>query len=204
MSNEINVSSERNVNSDYFTAPPTDTLKKEEAAAAPATGVTAQTEHNVMDLINSDPQLKGLYDQLVTEFSEKSEEEVFTLAVLIRTLIALSQALQGAATAMAERLSRVTEKLNAYTKLQTQIPILTVGGPMWGGDNQDDRDKRSEINGKFSNMLEAVRANKGMEEDKAKKIQTLLQSMKDAGTAASDFTGTFIDLIRTISTKITQ
>lgn len=65
-------------------------------------------------------------------------------------------------------------------------------------------DQRAQINQAFANLLEALRANKSIDADQIKRLQTLLQQMKDSGTATSDYISTFIDLLRSISQKISQ
>jgi hypothetical protein len=69
-------------------------------------------------------------------------------------------------------------------------------------DRADERADRNSINKRFQSMLEALRANKGITEDQAKRAQALLQQMKDASSQTSDFIGSFLDLMRSISQKI--
>jgi len=156
---------------------------------------------NDMDLetlFQKNPDLKKAFTNMSNIVFDRniSNADTITMQELISCLIELGQALQKAAAVYANRLTKVTEKMNVYSKQMTQIPVVLKGDV--GGSDDDRRN----WNSSFSNMLEAVRANKGIEEDKAKKIQTFLQSMKDASQSANDFVGTFIDLLRGISQKI--
>jgi tRNA C32,U32 (ribose-2'-O)-methylase TrmJ len=63
---------------------------------------------------------------------------------------------------------------------------------------------RARMNQTFTDMLEAIRANKGVEEDKAKKVQALLQQIKDASAAQSDYINSLIDLLRSINQKVSR
>jgi len=204
MSNVSNVPN-RGISPDYSSdLPPAASSAKKEAQEATAKASSATVD--IDELIKNDPHLKALFDKLVKAFSEEPDEVKFSISQVVQSLIQLSQALSNAAVAYADRLSKITEKMNAYTKLQTQIPVVLKGGKdeVYGGDDDKSRAARSEANQKFANMLEAVRANKGLEEDKAKKVQTMLQGLKDGGTSSSDFVGSFIDLVRGIGSKIAQ
>lgn len=100
--------------------------------------------------------------------------------------------LSGFATAQPSENQVVASDASALLNLAKQLRLNEV----------DARQVENRMNQKFGNMLEAIRANKGLEEDKAKKIQAVLQSMKNAEQSTNDFIGTFIDLVRDISQKI--
>jgi|GEM_PF-2737797 len=199
----MNVSESKGIGGYTFT--PADPKKNESLPAVTTASETAlnREDLNPEELIMQDPALKELFNKLTETFVETTKEEKFSIGRVISLLIELSQALQTAATAFAERLSKITEKLNAYTILQTQITVLGKEHAP-GNDEKVQSEYISSINAKLSNMLEAIRNYRGMEEDKAKKVQTLLQGLKDGGSSASDFVTAFIDLLRGIGAKINQ
>lgn len=138
-------------------------------------------------------------------YLEEPPEVQFSMYRLMMCLIELGQALQQMAVAVAGNLNNITAQMNAYAKKMTQIPVVLKDDIVFvPGDEKMDSERRANANQKFANMMEALRANKGLEEDKAKKKQTLLQTMKDASTQASDFLSAFCDLIRGIGSKINQ
>lgn len=204
-----------NINSNYQ-AYTTDSTGQSQASATEKnkqlakTQVKAEKESvDINDLINQRPELKAAFTSLMAlgNNPDMGDSEIFTIQRLIASLINLGQALQQAATAYANKLAKVTEKMNAYSKMLGQVPVLLKENINYNNLGNDDTQRSQtlgNINQKFGNMLEAIRANKGMEEDKAKKIQTIMQTMKDAGQSANDFIGTFIDLLRGISQKIAR
>lgn len=165
------------------------------------------------ELIAKNPKLKATFDNLSAIATDPSmgDKDVFSMQSLIACLINLGQVLQQVATVYANHLSKVTEKMNAYAKLMGQIPVVLEKdvdfdkeSTISGTDEEKDRKRsqlRADLNQYYGNMLEAVRGNKGVEEDKAKRAQTIMQTMKDASQSTHDFIGTFIDLIRGIGQK---
>ena len=59
-------------------------------------------------------------------------------------------------------------------------------------------------NAEYGAMLETLRANRGNDEDKSKAIASQLQAMKDLGQKTSDFLSSYIDLLKSINSKITR
>jgi hypothetical protein len=197
----------RNVEGLYST--PSSQIKEDEKKAVEAASITsAQDSAEMVDideLMQNDPSLKTLYEKMVGNYASQPSDNRNIMNRIMRALMELNETLQKVAIAYADNLGKITEKLNGYSKLQIQIPVLTRGKDLFmGGDSDQDRTDRGEVNQKFANMLEAIRANKGIEEDKAKKVNTILQSMKDAGQSASDFLTSFADLMRQIGSKICQ
>lgn len=191
---------------------------------------TSDLDVSVEELLAKNPKLKTAYDKLAALASDPDigDDEIFNVQKLILSLINLAEALKGAATAYADRLAKITEKLNAYAKLMNQIPVVLENDVYQPGTwidsgslldgvfivDEEAKKKRSDeekrtlsenratLNQKYGNMLEGARANKDIEQDKAKKIQTIMQTLKDADQSAHDFIGAFIDLFRGISQKI--
>jgi uncharacterized protein YoxC len=189
--------SQREIGINYNHAPPEAIDVKKEKVVEEGSTVKSAKPIDINELIK-DPRYKALLDQVAANYENKSDEEKFSIQRVIMSLIDLSQALQGAATALADRLSRITERMNAYAKKMSQVPVLGDEIPF------ENSEKRANANQRFGVMLESIRAYKGIEEDAAKKVQTILQTIKDAGTSASDFVSSFLDVIRGISQKITQ
>jgi hypothetical protein len=159
---------------------------------------------DLQELLKNDPELQAVYDRVVEKFANEPPETVFSMVDVMRSLIKLTQSLQKAALAIADRLTKITEKLNAYATLQGQIPVILKGDIVFDKDEQKDLTRRGEVNQKFAMMLDMIRANKGKEEDKAKDAQQLLSTVKDAGTGISDYFTSFTDLIGRLGSKIFQ
>ncbi len=186
-----------------------DTKVKEEATAEETQRQNSDDILDVNELLKNDPAYKKLYDKMVGNYAQQSSASLNIMSRVMNALMELNQVLSRVATIYADHLGKITEKLNAYSKLQTQIPVITDGMGFMDdtGDSTKDekiREDRGQINQKFGNMLEAIRANKGIEEDKAKKLNTILQAMKDAGQQASDFMTSFADMWRQVGSKISQ
>jgi Zn-dependent oligopeptidase len=188
------------VRSDYRSAadPPTST------SSPPATSISLDSSDKLLDssdelldAINSDPAAKRAFEEIVETLTPKDDEETFSIAQILHLLIELSQVMQTAAIAYAERLTKITEKMNEYTTLQKQVPMISR-------EVMTDQADRDQYNSLLTSTLDIIRTNKGIEEDKSKKITTLMQGLKDGGASMSDILSGFIDLIRGISAKIMQ
>ena len=198
------VSPKKIIDADYYKAP--SEVKNPSRSGGLYVDIDPITEEEdaIRKEIENDPKLKKLFGEIMENFSEEPPVVQFNMNRVVFILIALCQALQEAASVFADKLTKVTERLTAYSKKLTQVPVVlqSEGTTFSGiGDNQDQKykneaDARALVNQKFGNMLEAIRANKGLDEDKAKKIQTILQTMKDASASSSDFITAFIDLVR--------
>jgi hypothetical protein len=177
-------------------------VKKEQPQVADA---STDTPVDINELIKNDPKLKELYDKVVDAFSEKPVEEKFSIQRVIASLIELSQVLQGVVVAESTRMDKISKRISAYATMQASVPVITKDQGLFAGQKDDqERDARQTLNQKFGMDLEAVRANSGVDQDLAKKVQTLMQTIKDASTSVEDFIGSFTDLLRGISSKITQ
>lgn len=176
----------------------TNPAKKEDVKEQSVNNAEARNER----VIEMDPKDRAIYDRVMGNYSNKTAEERLTVQDIIRSFINLTQILQQGIIIESERLSISTQLLNAYAKKMSQVPVILkdeIKEPGW-----DDKDQREGFNQKFGYALETMRAHKGLEEDRAKKGQTLLQAMKDASSSYSDFSSSFIDLVRGISQKITS
>lgn len=162
------------------------------AQPAPQQGQPPADASTEAQLANS-PHLQGVYNATAASTGNLSSAATFNMGKLFIALSNLGQALNGLSVAYANSLNITSDQMNNYAKLMTQIPVVTKSDIKFDGDDKADADKRAIFNQKFANMLEALRANKGVEEDKAKKIQTLMQSQKDAGQSFNDLLGSLID-----------
>lgn len=192
--NDITNVPKPDVNTGYVASPQPEAIRAETPqikAQAPTSSEDPQ------DLVNNDPKLKALFNQVVGNFKNLSNEEAFSVNKVLLSLIDLGQSLQAAATVQANRLEKLTEIMNGYATIQTQIPVLLKK------DIADDRE-RADVNAKFANMLDGIRATKGIYEDKSKKAQTMLQTLKDSGSQASDFVTEIMRIISGLVKKISQ
>lgn len=163
-------------------------------------------DFDMATLLKERPDLREAIERFdkSLKVASKDPKDTFNMAKLIACLIDLGQVLQQVATAYADKLTKTTAKMNYYSKQLSQIPVISDGEGIYQGDSTTASNKRATLNQKLANMIEIVKANKGREEDAAKGIQTMLQSMKDAGQSINDFLGSFIDLLRGISQKINR
>ena len=150
-------------------------------------------------LFEQRPDLKVAYDKCFKLMDDSKDSTEFSMGSLIRSLIELAQVLQDVALVEAENMSKITEKMSLYSHKMNQIPVLKDADNTGKGTHQN-----ATLNQDYGNMLETLRANKGVEEDKAKKSQPTMQSLKDASQSAHEFIGTFLDLLQGISQKITR
>lgn len=147
-------------------------------------------------LINDNKDFKEVIDRLSGIIADVNEPGTFSLNRLIACLIDLCQVMQKMASAETMRLSVVTKKMSAYSQLLTQVPVLTTA--------DTDSGTRDKYNPKYQAAQEAIRMNKSAEEDLAKQVQSLLQSVKDASQSIEDFIGTILNMMASISQKIAR
>lgn len=154
----------------------------------------AQAAH-LQEEINQNKDLKEVIDRLNGILnSDPDGSTTFSMSKLIATLIDLCQVLQKMATAVTSHLSIVTKKMSAYSKQLLEVPLLS----------KEDTEHYQKYNPFFTNAQEGIRINKTTEEDLAKQIQTILQSLKDASQAIEDFVGTILNMMASISQKISR
>lgn len=147
------------------------------------------------ELMKNNQELKEVMDRLTGIITPDADPSTtFSLSRLIACLIDLCQVMQKMASAETARLSIVTKKMSAYSKLLLQVPLLS-------SEDTKDKDKYNPL---FTNAQEGIRINKGAEEDLAKQIQALLQSLKDASQSIEDFIGTILNMMASISQKISR
>lgn len=168
------------------------------------------SQKEIEEFLDNNPETRKIMQEMLDKMNqagqpEKKDGSVFNMSDLFQALIDLGQALQGMATVKADQLNLITTKMSGYSREITQIPVVLSGENVaFSGSESDQNAKRANFNQAFGNMLEAIRANKGLEEDKAKKVQTIMQTMKDASQSFHDFLGTFLDLVRGIASKINR
>jgi hypothetical protein len=68
-------------------------------------------------------------------------------------------------------------------------------------DRRDNGLEREQFNRKINSTLETLRANKALQEDQAKQLQTLLQGMNDAASVQTDFINSFVEQMQSILVK---
>ena len=110
-------------------------------------------------MINNDPELKAKFDQLLAKFGEDPKKVRVSISQIVASLIELNEALQGAAIACAQRLKLITESLNAYTTMQTQIPVILKDTAGYKEKDEKGKDKSKE-------ELDKIKRSKGRCEPK--------------------------------------
>lgn len=206
--NEVNSVTNRGIPSNYDASIPAD--KKEEKKVQ-----TDQKMQSGLEDVEKrdDPQYKAQLAKFVASFNEQPSNTKYDIMRVVQSLIDLGKVMQELAIVYAGCLSKSTARLTAINKQMKEIPVISVKDLRKAGlVKQSEIDKEDEINKgtagtltqAFGNAMEAMRAEKGLEEDFAKKLQVMMQSIKESGTQASDFVSTFLDLLRGISSKITQ
>lgn len=139
-------------------------------------------EEDLKNIMAKDANLKAVYDKLSTKAADPtqmSDVSISSTNLLISSLINLSQALQMAATAYADRLEIITGKLTQLSKELSEIPTFS-------GD-------RAQL---YGNMMSAINANKGMQEDLAKKVQGFMDSLKSSSQSTTDNIGTLLNQLQ--------
>ncbi len=172
-------------------------------------GTTSQTvtdpqevAQNLDEMIKNNPALQGIFDSIVKSTSvEGDEAKLVTMQLLIQALIDLSQALQKMATANAARLTLDSQMMSAYSTQMSQVPVATASDVTFSKDSSTNQNMLQIYNQKMGNIQQIIQNNKGLVEDDAKRVQTLLQSSQDSAQSVNDFISSFIDLWRMMPGK---
>ncbi len=133
----------------------------------------------------------------------------FNIQRLMQSLIELIQILQSVAAVAALTLSNDTDAINNYTKALAQISPLTKGQMTFqqGGKDGNDAEKNNsammgDANQKLNTMVQYILAYKSQHEDRAKRHQTGISTLKEGSSSIAEFFSSFIDLLRAILQKI--
>jgi hypothetical protein len=97
-------------------------------------------------------------------------------------------------TALGNRASR--------SSVQSESQQVVAFEHLLENERRDNRTELRQRDREFASMLEALRANRAVKEDKAKQLQTLLQGTKDAASAQNDFISSFLEQMASIHVKI--
>lgn len=129
---------------------------------------------------------------------------------LIQLLISMVTTLQGVAVAQSGRLKFTTSFQQAYTALQTQIPVFLKGDDNLLGKSMQgsapastQATDRNTLNASFNSILtDNLRNLRGLQEDKAKQIQTNLNQTNDAVNQQTDLTTSFLQQLNSLLSSI--
>jgi hypothetical protein len=133
-----------------------------------------------------------------------SSEKALILDRILLLLIKLIQSLQNVGIAQANRLRYITQYQQAYTALQTQIPVFTrqLNSPI-GGSTQEESNTRNTLNTAVNGLLaDNLRALRGLQEDSGKKMQSNVNQTNDAVNQQTDMATTFIQQMSSLLTVI--
>lgn len=154
-------------------------------------------------LVEVTKNLRGLIDDITKVYNILPDDVQITIQEILYLLMSVVKTVQGLAASLAESLKPVTERLNIYTKLKTQVKIYTSNDKKPDGTAYGP-EQLTELNNKAGRLVETLGAFAGLEGDKAKELQTKLQTVNEFAKKVQDFFSAFIDLLRAIFTKITQ
>ncbi|WP_068467235.1 hypothetical protein [Candidatus Protochlamydia phocaeensis] len=131
-------------------------------------------------------------------------EKAIILNRIILLLISMIQTLQNVGIAQANRLTYVTQYQNAYTGLQTQVPVfLKDGSNPIGGSSTEAGQARNDLNSSFNGILtDNLRSLRGIQEDNAKKLQSNVNTTNDAVNQQTDMATTFLQQLNTLLSTI--
>lgn len=138
-----------------------------------------------------------------------SSEKALVIDRILMLLIKLVDTIQRVGIAQASRLTYLTQFQQAYTALQTQIPVFLrgrndpEGNPGLGGSGPDAADARNAINSYFNpRLVDSLRAFRGIQEDNAKKVQMGIDQSNSAANQQTDMITSFIQQLSTLLSTI--
>lgn len=135
-------------------------------------------------------------------------EKALILNRILAVLIKLINSLQNVGIVQANRLKYLTNYQQAYTALQTQVPVFLrnssggIGLTSGSGSTaaaQDRNDLNSSFNGQIIDNLRSLR---GIQEDNAKQLQTNINQTNDAVNQQTDMVTSFIQELSTLLSVI--
>jgi len=131
-------------------------------------------------------------------------QNILIINRILQLLIRIIQSLQNVGIAQANKLTFYTRFQQAYTSLQTQIPVFLAGqAGAIGGSDQAAKDARGELNSSFNALLaDNLRNLRGLQEDNAKKAQADVNQTNDAVNQQSDMVTTFIQQMSSLTSTI--
>lgn len=131
-------------------------------------------------------------------------EKTLVFNRILALLIKLIGTIQTSAIAQANLLKFHTQFQNVYTGLQSQVPVFLKGDAnALGADSTNASQLRNELNSSFNpQLVDNLRALRGISEDNAKQTQTRLNQSNDAVNQQTDMVSSFIQQLSTLLTTI--
>ena len=139
-------------------------------------------------------------DDIGSSLAGNDSEKAQVLNRIILLLISLIQTLQNIGIAQANRLQYLTQFQNAYTALETQVPVFLQSSPNpIGGTNSNTITIRNELNSSFNGIiLDNLRSLRSIQEDNAKQVQSQVNRTNDAVNQQTDMVTTFLQQMTTL------
>lgn len=131
-------------------------------------------------------------------------DKVIIINNILRLIIRMISALQNIGIAQAQHLNFTTQFEQAYTELQSQVPVFLKGdnNPV-GPDNTDANNARNELNSSFNAFItQNLRNLAGLQDNTAKQEQSSLNQTNDAINQQTDMASTLIQQLTSLLSSI--
>ena len=121
-------------------------------------------------------------------WDEKTSSQMRVIWRVMRLLIELVQSMEQVAIVQTERLRFHTQYQNAYTQLQSQIPVFLKSDKL-----PIDDTLRNELNSSFNaNLMDNLRALRDIQADNAKKVQSNINVTQDSRGSLIEMVASFL------------
>lgn len=158
--------------------------------------------------VRNDNQINATSPNGLTSLAGNSSEKVSIINRILALLIRIIKSLQDIAIAQSNHITFRTKYQEAYTGLQKQVPVFlikdTIGTPYkLRTTGTDESSARNDINSVVnSNLIDNLRALRGLQEDAAKKEQADINQTTDAVNQQTDMASNFIQQLTTLLSTI--
>lgn len=144
------------------------------------------------------PSLSG------SSIAGNGSDQAQILERILRLIVGLIGTLQSVGISQANRLTYLTKYQQAYTTLQTQIPVFLQGdkSPI-SSTSMNDQQSRNDLNSSFNGILtDNLRSLRSIQENNAKQVQANINTTNDAVNQQTDMATTFLQELTTILAAI--
>lgn len=168
---------------------------------------------DLYQLIKDDPELKAHYEAMVKTFKALPEGDKQVMYRVIMLLIELTRTFAEVAMVTSQAaLAKKVEELGILNERLKNLPTILEGQGVYDVDKDETdeakkttaRGKRSDLQSGFSAYGTAAQALRSQLESETQYVQQGLQTFKDATTMVRDFVNSFLEMIKALSSKITQ
>lgn len=171
---------------------------------------------------NKDPT-NVTYNELPnSSISETGSHALLVLNEILALLIKLIGTLQQTGVAQAQRLNYYTNFQNAYTAMQSQVPVFTQNqmltrvnadgsvssfaspiGIATGANSTEAGQVRNDLNSAFNGIIsDNIRSLRDIQQNNAKQIQSNVNTTNDAVNQQTDMVSTFLQQLSTMLSSI--